>query len=226
MPDIFDISDYSTIIFDCDGVVLDSNFVKAEAFGLLALPFGRDASSRLVDYHLQNSAISRHVKIKYLLERILPEIGLQGPFPTMESLLGDFASLLSAKLRLCSLDPFIHRLRALSSNSSWMMASGADEVELLDIMRYHNIDRLFDKGIYGGPAPKLDVLKAKFLAGEILSPALFVGDSLYDYECSKSINSDFVFVSHWTCEPNWSLFTSLNQVRVVDSLACLAKAQI
>lgn len=221
-----DISSYATIIFDCDGVVLDSNFVKAEAFGILALPYGRDASSRLVDYHLKHSAISRHVKIKYLLDEILPESGFQGSFPSMESLLRDFASLVSARLRLCSLDPFIHQLRVLSGSSSWMMASGAEEAELVDIMRYHSVDSLFDKGIYGGPTPKLDLLMAKFQAGEILSPSLFVGDSLYDYECSKSIKADFVFVSHWTCEPNWSSFTSLNQVCVVDSLACLAKAQI
>ena len=34
------ISDYKALVFDCDGVVLDSNRIKTEAFRIAALPWG------------------------------------------------------------------------------------------------------------------------------------------------------------------------------------------
>ena len=46
-----DISQYATLIFDCDGVILDSNKIKTTAFYNTALPYGEDAAEALVNYH-------------------------------------------------------------------------------------------------------------------------------------------------------------------------------
>ena len=221
MPAVIDLSSYKTIIFDCDGVVLDSNFVKAEAFALLAMPYGREVSLSLMEYHLKNPAVTRHVKIQYLIDHLLPRYGFQGPYPIFESLLRDFALLLSSGLRSCELDPSLSALRDLTRSSSWLMASGAEEVELRNIMSYHKVDLLFDLGIYGGPTSKVDILTSKLRAGQIEQPSLFVGDSFYDFECSRAVGADFVYVSHWTCETEWTSFVSKYDIFAVDSLGCL-----
>jgi hypothetical protein len=42
----------TTLVFDCDGVVLNSNRIKTEAFRLVAAPYGEAAAEALVQYHL------------------------------------------------------------------------------------------------------------------------------------------------------------------------------
>lgn len=217
------LSKYNTIIFDCDGVVLDSNFVKADAFAALALPFGTNASRILKSYHLQNGALSRHVKLNYLIDEILPSVGFDGPLPSLDILIADFSSLLSEGLRSCRVADSLQKLRSLTPSSSWMMASGADEVELIDLMNYHGLINFFDKGIFGGPAPKLEILLAKKDSCEITSPSLLIGDSYYDYECIKAIGGDFIFVSGWTAEVEWQSFVDKHNIPVINSLRCLVK---
>ena len=48
---------YKTWIFDCDGVLLDSNQVKTQAMWETAKPFGESEASRLVAYHKANGGV-------------------------------------------------------------------------------------------------------------------------------------------------------------------------
>ena len=61
---------YQNLIFDCDGVILNSNKIKTNAFFAVALPYGQTAAQALVDYHLQNGGISRYRKFEYFLHLI------------------------------------------------------------------------------------------------------------------------------------------------------------
>ena len=67
------ISQYKTILFDCDGVVLNSNFLKIEAYRLTALEFGasEEDAMKLVNHHIEYTGISRNIKFTYFLEKIL-----------------------------------------------------------------------------------------------------------------------------------------------------------
>lgn len=49
----------TTLVFDCDGVVLNSNRIKTEAFRVVAAPYGDAAAGALVQYHLAHGGISR-----------------------------------------------------------------------------------------------------------------------------------------------------------------------
>ena len=53
-----------TIIFDFDGIILESIDVKTEAFKKLYQPFGSSISNKVVENHLANGGISRYEKIK------------------------------------------------------------------------------------------------------------------------------------------------------------------
>ena len=81
---------YRTLVFDCDGVVLDSNRVKTEAFHAAALPYGEEAAAELVAYHVAHGGISRYRKFEYLLQQIL---GRQESPEELQMLLQRYADL-------------------------------------------------------------------------------------------------------------------------------------
>ena len=64
------ITDYKSLIFDCDGVVLNSNKIKTEAFRKIFQPFGLDLANEMVRYHVNHGGISRYKKIDYFLENL------------------------------------------------------------------------------------------------------------------------------------------------------------
>ena len=60
---------YKSIIFDCDGVLLDSNTIKSEAFYQSVLPFGQKYADEFIQYHKNNGGISRYKKFEYFLNK-------------------------------------------------------------------------------------------------------------------------------------------------------------
>ena len=62
-----DITNYKTIVFDCDGVILNSNKIKIDVFYDVAINFGASASQAqaLVDYHVKFGGVSRYRKFDY-----------------------------------------------------------------------------------------------------------------------------------------------------------------
>jgi len=62
---------YKSWIFDCDGVLLDSNRVKTEAFHSAVLDYGCEYADRLVAYHVEHGGISRFKKFEYFFDNIL-----------------------------------------------------------------------------------------------------------------------------------------------------------
>ena len=71
----FDIQKYKTIVFDCDGVVLDSNIVKTEAYFRTAKNLGATdtQAQALVDYHVKLGGISRYHKFDWYLREVLQQ---------------------------------------------------------------------------------------------------------------------------------------------------------
>src|SRR5210317_13281 len=65
------IKEYKTIIFDCDGVILNSNKIKTEAFYEVTKHFGHEFAESLVNYHVANGGVSRYEKFKYFITQIL-----------------------------------------------------------------------------------------------------------------------------------------------------------
>ena len=121
-----DISQYATLIFDCDGVILDSNKIKTTAFYNAALPYGEDAAEALVKYHKKHGGISRYAKFEYFLEEIL---GLEVELKKINNLLSVFASEIQEELILCQISPGLEELRK-NSNSNWLVVSGSYQKEL------------------------------------------------------------------------------------------------
>ena len=67
-----DLTRYKTLVFDCDGVVLDSNELKTQAYYTVATVFGasHEQAQALMDYHVRLGGVSRYPKFKYFQEEI------------------------------------------------------------------------------------------------------------------------------------------------------------
>ena len=59
---------YESLIFDCDGVILNSNEIKTLSFREALNAFNKNAIEEFINYHNQNGGISRYIKIKYFLD--------------------------------------------------------------------------------------------------------------------------------------------------------------
>ena len=64
---------YKTFIFDCDGVILNSNKIKTNSFRALLSTYDKCAVDEFIKYHKTNGGISRYEKIKYFLKKIMPK---------------------------------------------------------------------------------------------------------------------------------------------------------
>jgi len=210
---------YKTIIWDCDGVLLNSNKLKTEAFRSTTISFGESASSALVDYHLQNGGLSRYSKYKYFVEVILPHFCPHGNLPDksqlLHSLLLQFASLVESGLKDCEVATNLCELRTTTPDSVWFVVSGSDESELRNILQHHSIDHLFNGGIYGSPSDKYEIIESLLHLDYIKYPVLFIGDSKIDHQVSSFYGFDFLFVTQWTSFGGWQEYCDQHMIRTV-----------
>ncbi|HSI43911.1 MAG TPA: HAD family hydrolase [Methylotenera sp.] len=218
-----DLKKYKTIVFDCDGVVLDSNIVKTEAYFRTAKNLGAtDAQAQaLVDYHIKLGGISRYHKFDYYLKEILKKPATE---QAIQELLNEFGRELEVGLMECAIAEGLLDLRKKTANSNWLILSGGDQHELRTLFDKRTLENgqklyeLFDGGIFGSPDNKDEVLAREKENGNIKLPALFLGDSKYDFEAADRAGIDFVFLSNWTEVPDWEAYSKTNQLKVMKNL--------
>ena len=215
-----DIKQYKSIVFDCDGVVLDSNVVKTEAYFRTAKNLGAsDADAQaLVDYHVRLGGISRYHKFDYYLREILQQSATQ---EAIQILLDEFARELEVGLMHCEVAQGLLALREITPDANWMILSGGDQQEIRTLFAKRNLQSLFDGGLFGSPDNKDTVLAREKMNGNLQFPALFIGDSKYDYEAAIRAGLDFVFLRDWTEVADWRTYCEANQIKVLANIAAL-----
>lgn len=220
MSQALHVSDYTTLVFDCDGVVLDSNKVKTEAFYQSTLPYGDAAAQAMVEYHVANGGVSRYKKFAYFLENIAPAQG-DSKGPELEALLKNYADYVLAGLLSCDIAPGLKTLRNKTPNARWLIVSGGDQAELRYVFAQRGIAEWFDGNIFGSPDTKDEILARELTSGNIQHPALFLGDSKYDYQAASTAGLDFVFLSNWSEVNQWNEWVLANRLAHVSSVQTL-----
>lgn len=196
-----DLTKYNTIIFDCDGVILNSNFKKIEAYRNAALKYGASSvqAEELVNHHIELTGISRYIKFKYFLKEIMSE---KITDEAMKKLVNYLNEQVLELLKDCEVTSGLRELKNKTKDTSWMVASGGDQKELRYLFKKNKIDFFFSEGIYGSPSSKHEIIEKK-IKNKNFYPALFLGDSLYDIQTAKKYNLDFIFVYGWTDLKEW-----------------------
>ena len=215
----FDIKQYKTIVFDCDGVVLDSNVVKTEAYFRTAKNLGASdvQAQALVDYHVKLGGISRYHKFDWYLREVLNKPVTE---TAIQALLDGFSEELEDGLMQCDLAKGLFDLRE-KTDSNWLILSGGDQQEIRDLFNKRKIAHMFNGGLFGSPDNKDVVLAREKANGNIQSPALFLGDSKYDFEAATRAGLDFIFMSDWTEVPDWQAYCAENSIAVLPSISQL-----
>jgi phosphoglycolate phosphatase-like HAD superfamily hydrolase len=217
---MIELNKYNTIIFDCDGVILNSNFQKIEAYRNTALAYGASKlqAEELVAHHVELTGISRYVKFKYFLKEIMSE---EITDYSMKKLVDTLNEEVINLLKDCEIASGIEKLKSQTKKSIWMVASGGDQEELRFLFKEKNITSYFEGGIYGSPSSKHQIVEEKLKSNSFL-PALFLGDSLYDIETAQKFNLDFVFVYGWTDLKDWKNICQEKNLTYVEKIHDLA----
>lgn len=224
--DLLNIQEYKTIVFDCDGVILDSNIVKTEAYFRTAKQLGvTDAQAQaLVDYHVKLGGVSRYHKFDWFLREVLKQPVTKD---TIQSWLDAFAKELEVVLMQCDIAEGLEELKLKTPNATWMVLSGGDQQEIRDLFHKRTLPsgkvlaELFEGGLFGSPDNKDEVLAREKVSGHLRFPALFVGDSKYDYEAASKAGLDFLFLSDWTEVADWQSYCVENNIQVLPSITSL-----
>lgn len=171
------------LVFDCDGVLLDSVPVKTRAFARLAEPFGAEARDRFVMYHTVHGGVSRSLKFAWFFREILGrEIT-----PEESARWGElFAKYALDEVRRCVMIP-----GARQSLEKWRgilpmyVCSGAPQDELRLVLRERDLEGYF-KGIYGYPPTKEKILASIVkLTGLPSDEILMIGDAPTDRDAAE-----------------------------------------
>jgi HAD superfamily hydrolase (TIGR01549 family) len=219
---------HSTIVFDCDGVVLNSNWIKTEAFYQSTLAFGESAAQAMVDYHVANGGVSRYVKFAHFLEHIAPTAPPATKIKSLEQLLVDYSVAVKQGLLECEIADRLDEFRQQTQDARWIIVSGGDQGELREVFAARGIADWFDGGIFGSPDSKPEILVREIASGNIQRPAIFFGDSQYDYQSAKDAGLDFLFIHGWTDVADWQRFVSdeaiLSVTHISDALRAIRDA--
>lgn len=214
---MLNLQDYKTIVFDCDGVVLNSNKTKVNAYFAVAKRMGGtdEEAQALVTHHVQKGSFPRNGKIEFYLKNIkkqsiTPEL--------MQAYMHAFDEILDETLMECEVAPALQALKNATPGARWMLLSGGDQAELRRIFPRRNLAHLFEAGIFGGPDQKETVLAREKANGNIQMPALFLGDSKYDHQASTDAGLDFIFLSGWTEVRDWQSYCADHQIVALNNL--------
>lgn len=221
MSQTLHVSDYATLVFDCDGVVLDSNKIKTDAFYQASLPYGQAAAEAMVEYHVANGGVSRYKKFAYFLKQIAPAQAASLLDLDLESMLQAYASHVREGLLNCEIAPGLESLRKKTPGARWLIVSGGDQTELRDVFAQRGIAEWFDGNIFGSPDTKDEILARELASGNIQHPALFLGDSKYDYQAASTAGLDFVFLSNWSEVDQWNEWVLANRLVQMSSVQSL-----
>lgn len=177
------------IIFDFDGVLLESSEIKTRAFRELFAGYPEKVEE-IVAYHLANMGISRYVKFRHIYRDIL-----RGPLSTAkEAELGERFSRIVLKEILTA--PLVRgALEFLAENGerySLFIVSGTPQEELLGIAGKRGLSGFF-REIHGAPGEKGeivgDILARYALRGD---EAVFVGDGETDRLAAEGNGVHFI----------------------------------
>jgi phosphoglycolate phosphatase-like HAD superfamily hydrolase len=178
------------IIWDFDGVILDSMPVREYGFRKIFENYDVDSVEKLLQYHNENGGLSRYVKIRYFYEEILNQ-----------SISNEEIQELAEKFSAIMQNELINKKYLISKTLKFIennfrlydfhIASGSDEVELQYICKELGLSKYFHS-INGSPVSK-NILVQKILENNAYNTneTILIGDSINDYEAAQKNGISF-----------------------------------
>ncbi|MDX4061792.1 HAD-IA family hydrolase [Aliarcobacter skirrowii] len=171
------------IIFDFDGVILDSVPTKTEGFKKLFQDFPIELVDKLIEYHIQNGGISRYKKIKYFFNELLNQDISEDEALNYANKYSEITKeeLTNPKYMI---DDAVNFIKQNHKKYNMYIASGADENDLKYICEKLDLSQYF-LSIHGSPKIKSEIVKTilKFNSYK-KEETILIGDSINDFEAA------------------------------------------
>lgn len=178
------------IIFDFDGVILDSVPTKTEGFKKLFQDFQIELVDKLIEHHIQNGGISRYKKIKYFFNEILNQEISEDEILSYASKYSEITKeeLTNSKYII---DDTISFIKQNYKKYNMHIASGADEKDLKYICDRLDLTKYFIS-ISGSPIIKSEIVKKILLTNQYKNEeTILIGDSINDYDAAEENKIQF-----------------------------------
>jgi len=195
---MIDLSDYDYVVLDCDGVILNSNWLKTDAIIRTLKNEPEKCIDKMIAYHKANGGISRYKKFRHYFEEINPceDVEIKAKVS-----ISKFAEIVQKGLLECDYIPgvvdFINDVKG--KRLPLFVVSGSDEIELREVFSKRKIDSLFC-AIYGSPSTKTQIMKDVISQVGQRKKGIFFGDSKSDLAAAMQFELTFIFVrgvSEW-----------------------------
>ena len=180
------------VIFDFDGVIVESNHVKTDAFDQIFSKYPK-YTDRMLSFHRKFQSKPRMEKFSHFAGELM---GLTGEaYEAERQQMGkSFSKLVKEKVINC---PEVFGATALlhefKKKIPLFVSSHTPEEELREIIRARNLFDFFS-GIFGNPpTPKKDAIK-RVLEEKKLHPkeVVFIGDAFTDYEAAVACGLNYI----------------------------------
>jgi phosphoglycolate phosphatase-like HAD superfamily hydrolase len=193
-------SNIKGIIFDFDGVILDSANIKTEAF-LELFKEHTTYINTIKMYHIKNQGITRFKKFEWICEQLL---GIEYTESKSAELGKLFSEIVYEKIiETRPIPGAIDLLDSLQDKIHMFIASGTPDDELHTIINRRNLSKYFEK-IFGSNHTKIEAVDLIMDSyGFDKSELIFVGDATTDYEAAKARGLHFVAVQSDVMRTFW-----------------------
>ena len=172
------------ILWDFDGVILNSMKVRDWGFEEIFKMFDQELINEFLIFHRKNGGLSRYVKIRYFYEKILSKsISKEkiDKYAESFSVLMKMELIKSENLILDSLD----YIKTNHQKYNFHIVSGSDQLELRFLCKELKIAQYFNS-IHGSPTPKNQLVSNLLDTYQYdKENTCLIGDSINDYEAAE-----------------------------------------
>ena len=178
------------LLFDFDGVILESAGIKTAAYRKLFEEKYPDKVEDFMEYHAVNVGISRYVKIQYFYEKIL---GIKLSDKKKEELINKFSQIVFNEILNA---PFVKGMAEFLAENykkfPLFVVTGTPDEEINSIIKKRKLNFYF-KEIHGSPKEKKDIIfdilsRYKWNPEEVV----FFGDAESDLRAAEETGVIFV----------------------------------
>jgi phosphoglycolate phosphatase-like HAD superfamily hydrolase len=181
---------YKIILWDFDGVIMDSNAVRDIGFKKVLVEYPKESINELMKFHHKNGGLSRYVKFRYFFEDILNQ---EVSDEKIQELANSFSLIMKSLLVNPQLliEDSLGFIKSNFENYNMHIVSGSDQNELRFLCSEMKLNHYF-KSIHGSPTAKKELVKHVIENNNYIKEnCILIGDSINDYEAAKDNGIDF-----------------------------------
>ena len=184
--------DADAFVFDCDGVILDSNSLKSNAFAKALEGYDSKFVAEFVDWHKATGGVSRYEKFRRFFTQY---VGVPDPEGQTIQAIERFAAIVFEELVGCEyingFEGFVGQVSARQYSCS--VNTGGDEAEVIRVLETRGSAHHFGR-ILGSPNTKRQNMVQLADEGRLGHNGIYLGDSRLDYDLACEFGLKFIFV--------------------------------